>query len=131
MSVAAARLHECYLVTPFNLEAAIRAATEGDVQSAQLSLLAIGNMLRDILQRGDVNPLKCLCSDCNFEFTHGRNPVAFAVLIPMFPEAGQFMAAQGICINCFDRDDLEVAIESTLHAMFPRVIVRKPDEWMQ
>jgi hypothetical protein len=41
------------------------------------------------------------------------------------------MAAQGICINCFDRDDLEVAIESTLHAMFPRVIVRKPDEWMQ
>jgi hypothetical protein len=125
-------MHEFYLVSPLNLEAAIKAATEGDVQSAQLSLLALGNMLRDIDRRARSDkPLKCLCLDCDFVFSNQRKPMAFGVILPMFPKPGQNIMAHGICMNCFLRDDLEDAIEHALHVLFPHGNVAKGNERLQ
>ena len=120
MTNPATKIHEVRIVTPLNLDAAIEAATKDHIQSAQLSLLAIGNMLREIERRDSAHdPLKCLCRDCSFAFAKGRKPVAFAVVIPMFPEVGQQMFAHGICIECLGRDDLLQAVELALCELFP------------
>jgi hypothetical protein len=105
--------YEFYMVTPPMMPNAIKAAKEGDV-SAQMSL----KMIKQIIAQIDDHPLQCLCLDCQEEFTLRNMPVAFAIVVPMFPHAGMDSVACGVCRNCFDRTDLEERITELLRTLW-------------
>jgi len=120
--------HEFYVITPWNLEGAI-AASRQRVSSASWALCAAADTLKEIQRRGDSDDaLTCMCLDCDFKFSEQHRPMAFGVIVPMFPETSNVMIAHGICGDCFERDDLEEQILATLREMFPRGNFRRVEQ---
>jgi hypothetical protein len=105
---------EFIVVGPENVPAAMIAALEGD-EGARHALTAIGDTLKMIAKRGRTDrPMLCMCLDCDASFSAKRNPIAFGITIPMFPETSDMMVASGICLECFQRSDLKEAIIRSL-----------------
>jgi hypothetical protein len=114
-------MHEFYLVTPFNILAAMKAWKEDHAESAQMAMLAVADTLKAIKQRGNSpRALECMCLDCDFRFSDKHKPFAFGIVLPMFPIERVAIIAHGICFECFNRNDLHEQIERTLREIFPR-----------
>jgi len=111
-------IHEFYMVTPLNIEAAMKAAFEERDQSARLSLIAVDSMLKERRRRREnsLPPMRCMCCDFLFD---ARPPTGFGVVVPAFPDAQPIVVAHGICLDCLQRDDLEQALLASLHELFP------------
>jgi hypothetical protein len=124
-------MHEFYMITPYNLAGAI-AASDQHVQSASWALRAAADTLKEIKRRGDTeDALGCICLDCPNKFSEQHRPIAFGVIVPMFPESSNVMIAHGICVDCFERPDLEAQIVNTLREMFPHGNFRRVETSVQ
>lgn len=83
-----------------------------------MALFAIGGAMNEVIKRGKTeHPMICVCCGC--AFNAGQVPKAFGVLLPMFPQEGQYVGAHGICERCADRADLQEQILKTLQEQFP------------
>jgi len=113
--------HEFRLVTPFNVDAAMRAWKEGHDYSASMAMRAVSHTLKEIIRRADAaDPFYCFCLDCDHKFSREYKPMAFGVVMPSFPQQGDnTVIAHGICDECFTRHDLKDQILRTLREMFP------------
>lgn len=120
-------MHEVYVVSPQNLEAAIEAA-RNHVHSAICALLAVADSFKEIQRRAKTDhPLRCICVDCEIRFSNEHWPFAFGIVLPMFPNTSRLMVAHGICVECFARDDFDDAVLAALQQIFPKSSFNKVD----
>jgi len=110
-------MHEFYLVTPEQLiETADAAFTN---HTAGITFEAVSRTIMDIDRRAKIGePMRCMVLDCDFKFDRAHKPMAFGVIVPMFPDRG-CVIAHGICEKCFDRSDLRQQIVTALREFFP------------
>jgi hypothetical protein len=109
------RVHEFYMLSPFNATGAIHAARQGD-EEARNVLQAVPDAMREIKERPKGKRLKCLNLDCETEFSAAEQPIAFAVAIPMFPKDDDQLVAMGVCLSCIRRCDNHIR-EAVLKAV--------------
>lgn len=106
---------EAYVVTPFNAMRAVGDAAAGDA-ATMFVLQALTETLRH-LKRGRK---RCMLAGCGrwLQGVTGHDaPVAFCIMIPMFPHTGpdtDTAISSPICLDCFRRGDFMARLKETL-----------------
>jgi len=109
------KAYEFFIVDPPTYLKAKIAADKG-FKDAQLTLIMIDRTLNAMRK----SPMECLCSDCTTLMDNKDHiPKAFAVCIPMFPEAGCEAVSCAVCDVCVDRPDLHERMIDALRKLCP------------
>jgi hypothetical protein len=120
--------YEVYIFSVLDSVSMVLSAVRGSVP-AQQCVDVVEKFLneKDTIEPGN-GPL-CLMCEYRFNKT-SKSPMAFAVLIPAFPDPGYFSAiASPICIECCDgraHDELFDPVLAKLREMMPSTEVMKP-----
>ena len=120
--------YEVYIFSVLDSVSMVLSAIRGSVP-AQQCVDVVEKFLREKETMEPGNGPLCLMCEYRFDKT-SKAPMAFAVLIPAFPDPGYFSAiASPICTECCDgraHDELFDPVLAKLREMMPSTEVMKP-----